>query len=635
MTRNGLESGSRTSARGRRTLLAMTALGLSFCCDARAQEITPGAVVGTTYAQSKEAPRPTPKIAEGKPNIVWILLDDAGFGAARAFGGLIETPTFDRLADNGLRFTNFHTTGVCSPTRAALLTGRNHNKVGMGMFPHAALSAGFPGYSGFMEPKDGTVAEYLRDAGYSTYALGKWHLTPDEEMTDLGPFDRWPSGKGFQHFFGFLGGATDQYKPDLVEDNTHIQPDGRHLNAQLVDQAIAYIDRQERLNAKKPFFLYLATGATHAPHQVDKAWIDKYRGRFDAGWDVLRAQVFARQKAMGVIPADARLPARDPRVPAWNSLSPDRKRIYARFMESYAGFLDYTDHELGRLVAHIERNGLADKTAIFVMIGDNGASREGGPNGFIHGDLQLPKSDSRGQLAELADNYEKIGTRETLSNYPDGWAQAMNTPFRMWKGDPNAEGGTRNPLIVYWAGHVPHGVRTQYGHVIDMLPTALELAGVDAPKIERGIAQDPIQGVSLEYAFNDPSAASRHDKQYYFLFGSGAIVKDGWKASFNYRPDGLDTTWAFPMPGKVVNNAGKERWELYNLDKDATETVDLASKQPGRLKEMQQLFQKEAAENNVYPLINWSDIWNRTFVKMLGRPDVYEADGAPGGGQGK
>jgi arylsulfatase A-like enzyme len=591
-------------------LLAGTAFILGLAGRTAAQDPAAGAVVGETYAQSREAPRPAPPVAKGKPNILWILLDDVGFGASSAFGGLINTPTFDRLANNGLRFTNFHTTGVCAPTRAALLTGRNHHKTGMGIFPHRGLSFGFPGYSGFMQPKDGTVAEYLRDAGYSTYALGKWHLTPDEEGTDLGPFDRWPSGKGFQHFFGFLGGATNQYDPELVEDNMHVKPDGRHLNAQLIDKSIAYIDRQENLNPDKPFFLYLATGATHAPHQVDQEWIDKYRGKFDEGWDVFRQEVLNHQKKMGIVPADAKLPPREPRVPAWNSLSADQKKIYNRFMEAYAGYLEYTDHEIGRLISYIEAKGLADNTVIFVMIGDNGASREGGPNGTLDGDLKLPDRDNAGQLDELDSSFDKIGTREALSNYPVGWAQAMDTPFREWKADVQAEGATRNPLIVYWPGHVGQGFREQYGFVTDMLPTALEIAGVKAPSVERGIPQDPLQGASLTYAFADAKAPTHHPEQYYFLFGAGAIVKDGWKASFQYRPDGLDTTWAFPRLQTIPNYAGKEVWQLYDMNVDYTELNDLASQHPDKLAELQALFRKDAKENDVYPLINWSDVWN-------------------------
>ncbi len=318
-----------------------------------------------------------PKAKQGSPNVIWILLDDVGYGATSAFGGLINTPNLDSLANKGLRYTNFHTAGICSPTRAALLTGRNHHSVGMGLFPHFYLSADYPGYHGHLQPETGTVAEVLHENGYGTYQLGKWHQTPDDEATDLGPFDRWPSGKGFDHNYGFLGGATDQYKPDLVEDNQHITTDGSHLNKLLTDKAISYLTRQKTLAPEKPFFLYFATGAGHAPHQVDKEWSDRYKGKFDEGWDVYREKVFINQKRIGVIPANAKLPARDPYLKAWKDLPADERHLYARFMEVYAGFLEYTDYEIGRLFNHLKQSGQFDNTAVFVMIGDNGGSKEG------------------------------------------------------------------------------------------------------------------------------------------------------------------------------------------------------------------------------------------------------------------
>lgn len=582
-------------------------------------------VIGEIYAESREGVAPVAPSATGAPNIVWILLDDAGFGASSSFGGMVETPALDKLANEGLRFTNFHTTGICSPTRAALMTGRNHHAVGMGMFPHKMLAAEFPGYTGRLQPRDGTVAEYLRAAGYSTYALGKWHLTPDEESTDLGPFDRWPTGKGFDHFFGFLGGAEDQYKPDLVEDLNHVKPDGRHLNAQLFDKAIAYVDRQQRLNPDKPFFMYIAPGATHSPHQVDQQWLDKYRGKFDAGWDVFRERVFAQQKRLGIIPVDAELPERDPRVAAWDSLSADQKAVYARFMEAYAGFLDYTDQEIGRLVDHLQANGLLENTAIFVIIGDNGASKEGGVNGSIHNETRTPDRSEADQIVQLKGLLDQIGTAATFSNYPIGWAQAANTPFRKWKADANSEGGTRNPLIVHWPKRFAEpGIRAQYGHVIDLLPTALEISGAKAPSTVRGIEQTPIQGASLAYAFDDASAATRHRQQYYFLFGSGSIVKDGWKASFGSRPDYVDLFRSFPTPLKPENNAGKETWSLYDLNTDFNERIDLAATHPRKLEELKALFAAEARANQAYPLINWSDV----FGKFVAAAAARDAAGA-------
>ena len=566
--------------------------------------------ISKTFAASKEWWPEKKKAKKGAPNVIWILLDDAGFGASSSFGGLINTPTFNELANQGLRYTNFHTTGVCSPTRAALLTGRNHHSVHMGLFPHEFLSAGFPGYDGRIPASKGTVAENLRENGYSTYQLGKWHLTPDAELTDLGPFDRWPSGKGFDHNFGFLGGAEDQYQPKLVEDNKNIKPDGRHLNEQLVDKAISYIQNQKAISAEKPYFLYLATGATHSPHQVGVEWINKYKGKFDGGWDVLREQIFANQKKLGIIPANAKLPERNERVKAWNSLSKDEQKVYARFMEAYAGFLEETDHEIGRLVSYLKQSGQFENTAIFVIIGDNGASKEGSYNGALETEFAPLKGDDKAQIADLLKNIDKIGTSQAHSNYPFGWAQALNTPFKYWKADANSEGGTRNPLIVSWPNGIKEkgGIRTQYGHVIDLLPTVLELSNSNAPQEIKGIHQDPFQGTSLVYSFNEAKAASTHKIQYHYLFGTGAIYNDGWKAEFNYHPDFVDLFGTYPKPKTIVNNAGKETWELYNLNEDFNENVDLAKKNPEKLKELQSLFDQEAQKNNVYPLVNWSDV---------------------------
>ena len=405
-------------------------------------------IVGRTLAESKEWwPEPL-KAPAGAPNVVWILLDDVGFGAAATFGGLIQTPTFDTLANNGLRYTNFHTTAICAPTRSALLTGRNSASVHVSGFSHTVLSAGFPGWDGRIPSSAGTIAEILRDNGYNTFAVGKYGVTPDEEATDAGPFDRWPTGKGFDHFFGFLGSQTDQYKPDLVEDQAHARPDGRHFSDQITDKAISYIDRQKKAAPNKPFFLYYAPGATHAPHQVDKYGSDQYKGKFDKGWDVYREEVFERQKRFGLVPADAILPDRNPDIKAWDQLSADEKRLYARFMEVYAGYLTYTDFEVGRLINHLKEVNQLDNTLVFIMIGDNGASKEGTLNGDIDRPL-LGKSLTEGE--NITYNLSKIGeigtSVATEGNYPLGWAQAANTPFKFWKTDANSEGGTHNPLI--------------------------------------------------------------------------------------------------------------------------------------------------------------------------------------------
>lgn len=582
-------------------------------------------VIGRTLAESKEdwvAPVKAPK---GAPNVIWILLDDVGFGASSTFGGVINTPTFDSLAANGLRYTNFHTTAICAPTRAALLTGRNAHYVHMGGFAHTILSAGFPGYDGRIPSDKGTAAEILRENGYNTFAVGKYGLTPDEDTTDAGPFDRWPSGKGFDHNFGFLGSQTDQYKPDLVEDNAHVTPDGRHLNEQITDKAIFYLTRQHKTAPDKPFFLYYTPGATHAPHQVSKEWSDLYKGKFDKGWDAFREEVFARQKKLGIIPADAVLPERNPNVKAWNSLSGDEKKLYARFMEVYAGYLTYTDHEVGRLVNYLKQSAQLDNTLIFVVIGDNGASKEGTANGDI--DRQLfgkPLSEQENIKYNLA-KIGEIGTPDAVEgNYPTGWAQAANTPFKYWKQDANSEGGTRNPLIVFYPKGIKDkgAIRTQYGHVNDLLPTTLEYLGIKAPEYIRGIKQDTLQGTSLVYSFDHPDAASQHRIQYYYIFGSRSIYKDGWKAEVYHHPDFIDMAnnkGTAPAPSSGFDN---EVWELYDLKTDFNERIDLAKKYPEKLKELQALFDQQAKENNIYPFIDWDDVLKRRIHRTADAPQT-------------
>lgn len=590
----------------RLTLLTTTvAFALAPLSSAHAQQAAAcPAKIGRTLADSRECWPDPVKAPAGAPNIVWILIDDVGSGAASVFGGQIATPVMDSLAQRGLRYTNFHTTAICAPTRAALLTGRNSATAHVSGFSHTILSAGFPGWDGRLPAETGTAAEILRDNGYNTFAVGKYGVTPDEDATDAGPFDRWPTGKGFDHFFGFLGSQTDQYKPDLVEDQAHVKPDGRHLNEQITDKAISYIDRQHKAAPDKPFFLYYSPGAVHAPHQVAEKWSDPYRGKFDAGWDVYRAQVFEQQKKLGIIPANTVLPDRDPAIKAWASLPPAEQKLYARFMEVYAGFLTYTDHEIGRLVDHLKATKQYDNTLFVVMIGDNGASKEGTLNGDVDRPLFTKalseKENIRYNLAKINEIGAPAGTE---ANYPLGWAQAANTPFRKWKSDANTEGGTRNPMIVSYPKLIRQGggLRTQYGHVIDVLPTTLEIAGVAAPQAIRSIPQKPIQGVSLAYSIGDAAAPSRHRTQYYYIFGSRAIYQDGWKASLHY-PNRL--------PGGVEGKqtSSENDWELYDLNTDLTERVNLARQNPQKLAELKALFDQQAQENNLYPLITWDDV---------------------------
>lgn len=609
----------------RKILIAMTALLTSAAAVAQvpADPAYQG-TVGRTLAESKEW-WPEPAKAPAKaPNIVWILLDDVGFGASSAFGGGVSTPVLERLANQGLRYTNFHTTAICAPTRAALLTGRNSSSVHEAGFSHIPLSAGFPGWDGRIPASAGTVAEILRDRGYNTFAVGKYGLTPDEDATDAGPFARWPTGKGFEHFFGFLGSQTDQYKPDLVEDQAHVTPDGRHLSEQITDKAIGYIDRQKKAAPNKPFFLYYAPGATHAPHQVAAKWSDRYKGKFDDGWDVYRQRVFAQQKKAGTIPANAVLPDRDPGIAAWDKLPPDERRLYARFMEVYAGYLTYTDHEIGRLVDHLKATKQYDNTLFVVVVGDNGASKEGTLNGDIDRSISKPapayKENVTYNLSKIGEIGEPAGTE---ANYPLGWAQAANTPFRLWKSDANSEGGTRNPLILSWPKGIKGrgAVRTQYGHVIDLLPTTLEIAGLTAPGRIGGTEQQPIEGVSLAYSIKNARAPSRHRVQYYYVFGARAIYQDGWKASLPYPNQMIAGS-----PG-ATKPFDENAWELYNLDQDPTERVNLAAKYPQRVAELRALFEKQAQEHNLYPLITWDDVRTGSIHRVNGAaPDPAQLE---------
>ena len=543
-------------------------------------------VLGKTLADSKEWWPEKTKAPAGAPNIVYLLIDDAGYGTASAFGGLMETPTLDSLANNGLRYTNFHTTAICSPTRAALLTGRNSHSVHMGLFPVTAT--GFPGYDGRLPADKATIAEILHENNYNTYAVGKYHLTPIDEITAVGPFDRWPTGKGFDHFYGWHLGHTDQYHPNLYEDNNviDVEPNTKHATTLIADKTIKYIANQRSLAPEKPFFLYFATGAIHSPHQVDKKWSDLYKGKFDKGWDWYREEVLARQKKLGVVPADAQLPARDPKVAAWDSLTADQKKVYARYMEVYAGFLTHADYEFGRVVNYLKEIGELDNTVIIAIIGDNGSSpssKHGSINGYISG-LEGDK-----QVNEALKNLAKLGTEQSFSDAPFGWTQATNTPFRQWKVDANSEGGTHNPLIIFYPKGIKEkgGIRNQYSHVNDIAPTTVELVRATVPETIKGVKQKPFEGTSLVYSLNDSKASSKHTVQYYEIKGKRAIYKDGWKASVYHQPE---------------TDFSKDVWELYNLNEDFNERFDLASKNPDKLKELQDLFDEEAKKYNIYPL---------------------------------
>lgn len=542
--------------------------------------------IGKTIAESEEW-WPEKKVAEKKaPNVVYFLIDDAGYGTASAFGGLMQTPTLDSLANHGLRYTNFHTTSLCSPSRAALLTGRNPHSVHMGLFP--VTSTGFPGYDGILPPDKASIAQILRHNGYNTYALGKYHLAPIHEITPVGPFDRWPLGIGFDHFYGWHLGHTDQYHPNLYEDNSviDVEPNTTHVTTLLANKAIKYIANQRSLAPDKPFFLYFATGAIHSPHQVDKKWVDQYKGKFDKGWDWYREEVLKNQIRLGVVPANAELPERNPKVPAWDSLSDNEKKVYARYMEVYAAFLTHADYEFGRVVSYLKEIGELNNTVIVAIIGDNGSSpssQHGSLNPRVTG---LPPEQ---QVDEVLKNIDKLGTYQSFSDAPYGWTQATNTPFRQWKADGNSEGGTHNPLIIFYPDGISEkgGIRNHYSYINDIVPTTVELVGATVPAAINGVKQKPFEGTSLVYSLNNAGAPTQHTVQYNEMRGKRSIYKDGWKASV-YHEQGTDFK--------------DDKWELHNLNEDFNERFDLAEKNPGKLKELQDLFDSEARKYNVYPL---------------------------------
>ena len=544
--------------------------------------------VGKTLAETQQSWPERLKAPKGAPNIVWVLLDDVGFGAISTFGGLIETPNFDTLANNGLRYTNFHTTAICAPTRAAMLTGRNHHSVHMGLFSDNAV--GTPGYDGIIPFEKGFISEIARENGYNTYALGKWHITPIADLTPAGPFNRWPTGRGFDHFYGYpYRGSSDQYHSQIWEDTRRLNQDnnGKHFTTLLADKAIAYIGEQKSVDPEKPFFLYFATGAGHSPHQVDKSWSNKYKGKFDKGWDKYREEVLAKQIKSGIVPSNTVLPARNPGIKQWDSLSVAERKLFARFMEVYAGFVSHTDYEIGRIVRYLREIGQLDNTLIAISVGDNGGSKEGTFVGFVNS--YDPAWTEEQNLKQNILDQELIGTEYSKANYPLGWAAATNVPFRQWKQDANTEGGTRNPLILFYPDKIKDkgGIRNQYSHINDILPTTVELAGLKVPESINGVKQDPFEGISLAYSVANAQAASQHTIQHYEVLGSRSIYKDGWKAGTLHKK-GEEFT--------------KDVWELYNLNEDFNERFNLAEKNPEKLKELQALFEDQAVKYNIYPL---------------------------------
>jgi arylsulfatase len=563
-------------------------------------------VVGRTLPESTPWWPDLPSGPPGAPNVVIVLLDDVGYAQFGCYGSDISTPTFDRLAANGLRYSNFHTTALCSPTRACLLTGRNHHSNGMACI--VEFASGYPGYNATIPKANGFLPEVLVREGYATFAVGKWHLTPAGEMTMGAPRERWPLGRGFERFYGFLSGETDQFHPDLVYDNHQIEPpatpeEGYHLTDDMADKATLFIKDLRAVAPTKPFLLWFAPGACHAPHQAPKDFIDAYRGRFDHGWDAWRDEVFARQNASGLLPSGTALSERPSWVAPWDSLSDDERRLYARMMEVYAGFLTHTDACVGRVVEFIESLGELDNTIVLVM-SDNGASAEGGPKGSFN-EMYFFNFEPE-SLDENLRRIDDLGTPNAYNHYPWGWAWAGNTPLRRWKRETH-EGGVTDPLIVHWPARlgaggagVAGGTRHQYVHAIDVMPTLLELIGVDAPAVINGVEQSPIEGVSFASTLSDGDAAALHTTQYYEMMGSRALYHEGWKA-VAYHPlgnvdygDGLNPRAPFD----------DDEWELYHVAEDFAETVDLAVAEPAKLKEMIDAWWDEAERYQVLPLNN-------------------------------
>ena len=555
------------------------------------------AVVGRTFKDSVPPKPHMMKAPAGAPNVVVVLLDDVGFGAAGTFGGLIPTPTLDMLAQQGLRYNRFHTTAMCSPTRASLLTGRNPHAVGWGVVTE--LSTSYDGYEGKIPKSAATIAEILRQHGYGTSAWGKWHNTGVWESSAIGPFDHWPTGEGFEKFYGFLGGATDQYEPELFDNTTPVQPPqrpGYNLNEDLADRAIAWMQQQKSVAPDKPFFVYFAPGGAHSPLQAPKPWIDRFKGKFDQGWDKVREEIFARQKQLGVVPADSVLTPRPAELPSWNSQSADQKKIAARLMETYAGFLAQTDAQVGRLVGTLQQMGQFENTLFIYVVGDNGASGEGGLEGNFH---EIDSFNGvRPDTATLLKRLDEIGGPGTYPHYPAGWAWAMDTPFQWMKQVASHFGGTRNPMVVTWPKHIsePGGVRSQFSNISDLMPTILEAARIAVPTMVNGTAQQPIDGQSLLRTFNAPQNASQNRTQYFEMLGNRAMYQDGWMAS----------TTPTRMPWNVLSwgptALGTESWELYHVDKDFSQSKDLAKQYPEKLQALQALFWKEAEKNKVLPL---------------------------------
>ena len=553
--------------------------------------------IGRTYKDSKEAWPERVSAPEGAPNIVIIILDDVGFGQIGTFGGPVPTPGLDRLAAEGLKFNRFHTTAICGPSRAALITGRNHHQCGSGFL--AEWATGFPSYNNMIPSSTATIGRILKGNGYLTSWFGKNHNTPDWESSVVGPFDRWPTGMGFDYFFGFIGGETHQYYPVLFENTKAVEPnkspeEGYHFMTDMTDRAIEWMRYSKSVAPQKPFLTYFAPGAVHAPHHTPPEWRAKFKGQFDAGWDKIREETYRRQLAMGIIPPSTELTPRPDWVKPWDDLSADERMLFARLMENFAGFLAFTDHETDRLIEAIKDLPDADNTLIIYIVGDNGASSEGGPVGTINEVKSLSGFET--ELADVLKRIDDIGGPDTEPHYPLGWAWAGNSPFQWVKQVASHFGGTRNPMVVSWPARIKKTgeTRAQFVHLIDVLPTILAAANIPAPTHVDGVEQKPMDGVSFLSTFDSASAKPVRERQYFEVFSNRAIYDNGWIACAQHT---------IPWRQDLANgNWEKDKWELYNIDDDFSESVDLAAKYPEKLAELKQLFDAEAQRNNVYPL---------------------------------
>jgi len=579
----------------------------------------------TTYS-AKDPDTKFPPIRQlrppaGAPNVLIVLLDDVGFGASSAFGGPCQTPTAERLAKAALKYTRFHTTALCSPTRAALLSGRNHHAVGMGGITEIATSA--PGYNSLRPNTCAPLAEVLKLNGYSTAQFGKCHEVPVFEATPIGPYDRWPTGSGFEHFYGFIGGENNQYYPALYDGTTPVEPErtpeqGYHLMEDLADKAIAYVRQQKSIAPDKPFFIYFAPGATHAPHHVPRDWIAKYKGKFDQGWDKVREETFARQKKLGVIPGECELTRRPDEIPAWDTMEARLRPALARQMEIYAAYLEFADYHVGRVIDSLGDLGILDDTLIYYCIGDNGASAEGSLIGSFN-EIALGEAPDLMTPDFILQRIDDFGTHKAYNHYAVGWAHAMDTPYQWTKQVASHFGGTRNGAIVHWPNGIKakDEIRTQFHHVIDIAPTVLEAAKLPAPTLVNGVMQEPLHGVSMVYSFDDAKAPERHETQYFEMVCNRGIYHKGWTAVTRH---GL-LPWQVTGTGPSLD---MDVWELYDTTKDWSQCRNLASQMPQKLEELKRLFDLEASKYNVFPLDDRKA--ERANPDLAGRPQVVRGN---------